>query len=107
MVQTMLAMPMLPKGIVHKTVSDLAPGECVYVAPSALMMTTNRACHIQTDVPVRCDPDATATMQVRRTAAGYIADVTYCHYQWTPTDAADCLVHAPVAHIVFGDEFLQ
>ncbi len=107
MVQTMLAIPTLARGIVHKTVSDLALGECAYVAPSALMMTAHRACHIQTNVPVRCLPDTTASMQVRRIAAGYIADVTYCHYQWTPTDPADCPAYAPVIHIVFGDEFLQ
>lgn len=46
-------------------------------------------------------------MQVTRTAAGYIADVTYCHYQWTPTDAAAYPAHAPVIRVVFGDEFLQ
>ncbi len=107
MLQTMLAMPTLPKRIVHETVSDLAPGESAYVAPSALMMMANRACHIQTNVPVRHAPDATASMQITHTAAGYIVDVTYCHYQWTPTDAAACPAHTPVIHVVFGDEFLQ
>jgi len=91
----------------RETIADLAPGECAFVAPSALILTADRACRIQTDVSVRRTPDDTANMQVTRTAAGYIADVTYCHYQWTPTDAADDLAHAPVVHVVFGDEFLQ
>lgn len=95
-----------PRPLVTETVSDLAPGECAYVAPSALLVTANRVCHIQTDMPVSRSPDGTACMQVRRTAGGYIADVTYCHHQWAPTDRVDCLPHAPVVHVVFGDEFL-
>jgi hypothetical protein len=46
-------------------------------------------------------------MRVTRTDGGYIADVTYCHFQWALTDAADGLPHAPIIHVVFGDEFLQ
>ncbi|MDQ6604738.1 MAG: hypothetical protein M3Z19_18615 [Chloroflexota bacterium] len=107
MVQTMLAMPTTPKRIVRETVSDLVPGEYAFVPPSALLMTATRLCHIQTDVAVRHAPDTTASMQITRTAAGYIADVTYCHYQWTPTDTTDSSTHAPVVHVVFGDEFLQ
>ncbi|MGI8688071.1 MAG: hypothetical protein ACR2M3_05785 [Thermomicrobiales bacterium] len=105
--QMMFAMPRMPKRLMRETIADLAPGECAFVAPSALILTADRACRIQTDVSVRRTPDDTANMQVTRTAAGYIADVTYCHYQWTPTDAADDLAHAPVVHVVFGDEFLQ
>lgn len=107
MVYAMLAMPTVPKRISQKTVSDLAPGECAYVAPSALMMMANQTCRIQMDIPVRRAPDPTASMQVTRTAAGFVADITYCHHQWTPTDPADCRAYAPVAHVVFGDEFLQ
>ncbi|MHB8647368.1 MAG: hypothetical protein ACYDAR_16405 [Thermomicrobiales bacterium] len=96
-----------PKPLGAASIADLAPGEWAYVAPSALIVTANRACHLQTDLPVSRTPDSTASMYVRRTTDGYIADVTYCHYQWTPTDRAECLPHAPVVHIVFGDEFLQ
>ncbi|MDQ2787151.1 MAG: hypothetical protein M3Y58_19345 [Chloroflexota bacterium] len=105
--QTMLTMTAMPKRLMRETIADLAPGDCAFAAPSALILTADRACRIQTDVSVRRTPDDTASMQVTRTAAGYIADVTYCHYQWTPTDATDDLAHAPVVHVVFGDEFLQ
>ncbi|GEM_PF-6425707 len=99
--------PTMPEPPITETISDLMPGEWAYVAPSALMVTADQGCHIQTDVPVRHTPDSTACMYVRRTVGGYIADVTYCHYQWVPTDRLDCLPHAPVVHIVFGDQFLQ
>lgn len=107
MVQAMLGLVTSVRRLVPETVADLAPGECAYVAPAALMVTADRVCHIQTDVPVRRTPDDTANMQVTRTDGGYIADVTYCHFQWTLTDAADDLPHAPIIHVVFGDEFLQ
>ncbi len=106
MVQQMLAMTTTDRRI-QETISDLMPGECAYVAPSALVVTADRACHLQTDVPVRHTPDGTASMQVTRTAGGYIADITYCHFKWTTTDWADCQPYAPVAHVVFGDEFLS
>ncbi len=105
--QVLLGMSAMPQRLVRKTVADLAPGECAFVAPSALIMTADRSCRIQTDVSIRRTPDNTATMQVTRTAAGYIADITHCHYQWTPTDMAACPAHASVVHVVFGDEFLQ
>jgi len=105
--QTISVMTAMSKRLMRETIFDLAPGECAFVAPSALIMTADRTCHIQTDVSVRHTPDDTASMHVMRTAAGYIADVTYCHYQWIPTDAVDDVAHAPVLHIVFGDEFLQ
>ncbi|MDQ6832119.1 MAG: hypothetical protein M3008_01870 [Chloroflexota bacterium] len=107
MMETMLAKPILPKRLVRETIFDLVPGECAFVSPSALILTADRACHIQTDIFAYRTLDDTASMQVRRTAIGYIVDVTYCHYQWTPTDAPDGLPHAPVVHVVFGDEFLQ
>ncbi|MDQ2783763.1 MAG: hypothetical protein M3Y58_02035 [Chloroflexota bacterium] len=105
--QMISVMTAMSKRIVPETIFDLAPGECAFVAPSALILMADRACHIQTDVSVRRTPDETASMQVTRTRGGYIADVTYCHHQWTPTDAADDVAHAPVIHVVFGDEFLQ
>jgi hypothetical protein len=107
MVHSMFSMATSARRFMPETVADLAPGECAYVAPAALMVTADRVCHIQTDIPVRHTPDDTATMQVLRTDGGYIADVTYCHFQWTPTDAADNLPYAPILHVVFGDEFLQ
>jgi hypothetical protein len=106
-VQSILGMPTMAKPPMPATVADLTPGECAFVAPSALIVTADRSLHIQTDAPIRHTPDNTATMQVTRTADGYIADVTYCHFRWAPTDWADSLPHAPVVHVIFGDEFLQ
>lgn len=107
MVQPMFGLATAMGRLVPETVADLAPGECAYVAPAALLVTADRVCHIQTDVRVRRMPDNTASMQVTRADGGYIADVTYCHYQWTPTNVADTLPHAPIIHVVFGDEFLR
>ncbi|MGI8858450.1 MAG: hypothetical protein ACR2JW_22130 [Thermomicrobiales bacterium] len=90
-----------------RTVADLAPGESAYTSPAALLMLPDRSCRIQTDAPVRRAPTADATMHVTRTAAGYVANITLCAYQWTPQDWADCLPHAPVVHVIFGDEFLS
>ena len=101
------AMPRGANRPARKTVADLAPGECAFVAPAALMVAADRPCAIQTDAPIRRMADDTANMQVTRTPNGYIADVTYCHFQWTPTDWAESPPHAPVVHVVFGDEFLR
>jgi hypothetical protein len=106
-VQPMLGVATTAKPPMPATIADLAPGECAFVAPSALLVAADRVCYIQTNIPIRRAPDDTATMQVTRTADGYIADVTYCHFQWTPTNWADSPPHAPVVHVVFGDEFLQ
>jgi len=97
----------MPQRLLDAPLSDLAPGESAYVSPAALLVTPDRSCRIRTDTPVRRNPDATATMHVTRTAAGYVADITYCNYQWTPTDWAECQLHAPVCRVVFGDESLQ
>jgi hypothetical protein len=89
------------------TVSDLAPGESAYVPPSALLVSAARACHLQTDIPTRRNPDEIASMHVTRTPDGFVADVTYCHYAWDTIDWADAMPHAPVVRVVYGDEFLQ
>jgi hypothetical protein len=106
-VQPLLAMPVIAKQPAREIVSDLAPGEWAFVTPAALMVAADRTCAIQTDASIRRTPDDTANMHVTRTATGYIADVTYCHFQWTPTDWTDSGPHAPVVHVVFGDAFLQ
>jgi hypothetical protein len=89
------------------TISDLAPGESAYASPGALLVLPDHSCRIQTDAPLRRAPDGDATMHVTRTDAGYVADITICTYQWTPRDWDDCVPHAPVVHVIFGDEFLQ
>ena len=98
---------MTPRRPFASTLAELAPGESAYVSPAALLVTPDRSCRIQIDAPVCRAPDKGTTMHVTRTAAGFVADITHCTYQWTPSAWADCLPHAPVVHVVFGDEFLQ
>ncbi|MCA1669123.1 MAG: hypothetical protein LC793_17350 [Thermomicrobia bacterium] len=107
MVRPMPGMMAMARRPARAAVSDLAPGESAYVAPAALIVTADRLCHIQTDALIRRAPDDMATMHLTRTTEGYIADVTYCHFQWMPTDAMNHLPHAPVVHVIFGDAFLQ
>ncbi len=98
----------LTRPMLAPTISDLSVGESAYAPPSALFVTPERACRLQTNVPVRPASDAHASMQVTRTARGYVADVSYCHYHWElSAETSDAVPHAPVLHIVYGDEFLQ
>ncbi len=99
--------PTLPERLLQPILADLAPGESAYATPGALIVTPDRTCRLRTDAPIRYTQSAAASMYVTRTATGYIADITYCHYEWTPTDWPDSVPHAPVDHVVFGDEFLQ
>lgn len=97
----------LTRPMLAPTISDLSVGESAYVPPTALFVTPERACRLQTNVPVCPTSDAHASMQVTRTARGYVADVSYCHHRWECADWADAVPHAPVLHIIYGDEFLQ
>jgi hypothetical protein len=95
------------EAIMTRTIADLAPGESAYASPAALIVAPDRSCRIRTDAPICRAPNADATMHVTLTAAGYVADITSCTYQWTPRTWADCPPYAPVVHVIFGDEFLQ
>jgi hypothetical protein len=95
------------EAIMTRTIADLAPGESAYASPAALLMMTDRSCRIQMDALVCRALSGSATMHVTRTTTGYVADITYCVYQWTPRDWMECLPHAPVAYVIFGDEFLR
>lgn len=98
----------LSRPMLAPTISDLSVGQSAFAPPSALFVTSERGCRIQTNVPVRPASDAHASMQVTRTAQGYVADVSYCHYCWElSAETADGVPHAPLLHIVYGDEFLQ
>lgn len=85
----------------------LSVGESAYVAPFALLITPQRQCLLRADAPSHCTPDTTFSVHVRRTTDGYVADITYCTYHWTPADPLDDVQYLPVKHIVSGDEFLQ
>jgi hypothetical protein len=91
----------------QQTIAGMAVGESAYVPPSALFLTRDRACHIQTDAPACSTLADETSMQVTRTAQGYIADVTYCTFQWETRDWLAATPHAPVVHVVYGDEFLR
>jgi hypothetical protein len=100
--QTVLRQPLNAQ-----TIAGMAVGESAYVPPSALFLTRDRACHIQMDAPT-CHILADETsMHVTRTAQGYIADVTYCTCRWEARDWLAASPHAPVVHVVYGDEFLR
>lgn len=99
---------MLTHSLPPPTVADLSVGESAFVPPAALFVTPERACRIQTDILVRHAQSTQASMQVTRTARGYIADVTYCDYRWElSAETAEGVPHAPVLHVAYGDEFLQ
>ena len=106
-VQTALLIAALPKRLREYAVGDLAVGESAYVCPAALIVGPNRECRLQTDAPIRPAADGDAMLHITRTPRGYIADITLCAHQWTPTARPDDASHAVVEHIVFGDEFLQ
>ena len=91
----------------NQTIAGMAVGESAYVSPSALFVTRDRACHLQTDFPVSGALNAETSLHVTRTVQGYIADVTYCGCCWEARDESLITPHAPVVHVVFGDEFLQ
>ncbi len=89
------------------TLSDLPSGASAYIAPSALLLTPQRRCLLRTDAPTRPAPDAAFSLHVRRTASGYVADITGCTHQWILTDRWDEARCVPVEHLVFADEFLR
>lgn len=91
----------------EQTIAGMAVGESAYVPPSALFLTRDRACHLQTDAPTCSTLADETSMQVTRTAQGYIADVTYCNFHWETCDRLTTTPHAPVVHVVYGDEFLR
>lgn len=103
----MQAQTMLDQPIAGQTVAGMAVGESAFVPPSALFLLEDRVCHIQTDVPTRRTLDDGASLHVTRTAQGYIADVTYCTCRFETRGRLAATPHAPVVHIVFGDEFLR
>ena len=94
-----MAQASLPKNLLKKKLSDLKVGESAYTTPWAMEVDRNGKVWMNINMIAMRGIEASSTMKVTKTAAGWVCDISKCgDYQWDEYGMVD--KYPPVIQLI-------